>query len=148
MTIQTEQLRCFAEQYFGPLERITIKRLSGGLDSRGVGRVQIQYAAAKPRTQSFVVKHLPDSGMREAEVYRVLGRSASRLAPALLGVAGSGIEGCIFLEWIRPTCRWPWRNQRATLAVIRRLAELHTQPLTGLAGVLANPHLESDMERS
>jgi aminoglycoside phosphotransferase (APT) family kinase protein len=147
MSINMDLLRSFAERHFGRVERITAKPLSGGLDSFGVYCVKVKFDIG--RTAHFVAKHLPESGAREAEVYRILAASsASVFAPRLLGIGGSHRDMCLFLEWIVAKRQWPWRDQNATLAVLRRLAELHSQPPTSFAGVFADSSIESEIQRS
>ncbi len=150
MSIQMELLRSFAERHYGAVERITARRLSGGLDSFGVYRVQVTFATGGTgRTAHFVAKHLPESGAREAEVYRILAASSAAVCtPRLLGIDGGKNEIYLFLECIRPNQQWPWRNENATIAVLRRLAELHSQPLASFAGVLTDASLEFELQRS
>jgi hypothetical protein len=150
MNIDMDVVRSFAERRYGALEGITAKRLSGGLDSFGVYRVDVKFAKGdSARTAQFVAKHLPESGMREADVYRGVAASpASRFAPRLLGTAGGIGDVYLFLQWIRPNRQWPWRDRNATLAVLRRLAQLHAQPLTDFAGMPAHSCFESEMHNS
>jgi hypothetical protein len=150
MNIDMEVVRSFAERRYGALERMTAKRLSGGLDSFGVYRIDVKFAKGDTaRTAQFVAKHLPESGMREADVYRLVAASpASLFAPRLLGTAGGSRDMYLFLQWIAPNRQWPWRDRNATLAVLRQLAQLHSQPLTGFGGVSVNPSFEAEMHNS
>jgi hypothetical protein len=150
MNIDMEVVRSFAERRYGALERMTAKRLSGGLDSFGVYRIDVKFAKGDSAgTAQFVAKHLAESGTREADVYRLVAASpASMFAPRLLGTAGGSRDTYLFLQWIPPNRQWPWRDQNATLAVLRRLAQLHSQPLTGFGGVSTSSTFESEMQSS
>jgi hypothetical protein len=83
MNINLDLLRSFAEQRYGSIEEITATPLSGGLDSFGVYRIDVTLSSRDAATmEHFVAKHVPASGMREADVYRMLAISpASSFAP-------------------------------------------------------------------
>jgi aminoglycoside phosphotransferase (APT) family kinase protein len=77
----------------------------------------------------FVVKLAHGAMRREGTVYRALEtHRAEALAPRLLDVMHAGATALLFLEWVRPVCRWPWRDVHAAAQVLVRLARLHEWP--------------------
>lgn len=141
----------FAERQFGAIERISVTPLSGGLDSCNVSKVEVTLSSdSSSRKRCFVAKHLRGRAVRELQVYESLRASGrSSLAPLLLGMHRvSPDEAYLFLEWVKTTPSWPWKSKEATLAVIRRLADLHAQPAAHFQAALADSALEEEMSIS
>lgn len=115
--------------------------LRGGLVADAVTRVTARYADADGRRQSraFVVKVLSGAAVREAVVYEHLaGSDAGAFAPALLAVHRHEDGRCsLYLEAVRPSVRWPWRDVEAARGATRVLAGLHA--ITPPAGLAATP---------
>jgi Ser/Thr protein kinase RdoA (MazF antagonist) len=110
---------------------VRIHPLRGGLQAAGVFRVQAQLRrpAGRLHLAQFVVKRVHGEMRREAGVYQALQtHGAGAMAPRLLDVMHTGATALLFLEWIRPVCRWPWRDVRTVGQVLVHLARLHQGP--------------------
>lgn len=115
--------------------RLAVRPLHGGLEASAVlavcaARPRLAEAIGRPRSLSFVVKHLRGAQVREAAIYAALDQSSlGALAPRWLGTVpledGSLL---LFLEHVRAGEVWPWRRTGATAAVLTRLATLHRHP--------------------
>jgi hypothetical protein len=136
------QLVTFIERHYeGTLQMLQLRPLRGGLQAAGVFRVQAQLRGRTGRLHSvqFVVKLVHAEACRELALYRALQvNAAEALAPRLLGVEHIGAASLLFLEWVRPVQRWPWRDTHTASLVLGRLAQLHqwawlSEPAVGLA---------------
>jgi len=100
-----------------------------GLEAAGVARVSARYVDhhGRPRVFTLVVKQLEGATTRERLIYeRVVKRRAAELAPRLLGSQQLGPERAVlYLESLRPTTSWPWRETRATHGVLDCVRRLH-----------------------
>jgi aminoglycoside phosphotransferase (APT) family kinase protein len=109
--------------------QLNVRPLTGGLESAGVARVAASYVEGDSRRKSlvFVVKKLTGGGRREADALRLIGEQLDTVAPRLLHYETLPDEGgMLFLESVRRTRAWPWRDREARRKVVQRLAELHT----------------------
>jgi hypothetical protein len=124
-----QHLAAFAERHYGKaLRAVQIHPLQGGLQATGVFRVQAQLQGSTHRRQSvqFVVKAVSEETRRELALYRALqATAAARLAPRLLGTVHADTVSLLFLEWVRPIQRWPWRDISTACLVLARVARLH-----------------------
>jgi hypothetical protein len=106
--------------------------LRGGLQATSLTRLRIHHrdASGKPRVHTVVVKHLVGPAAREAGVYQRLLSAIPAAAPQLLAadVSGPG-EAVLYLEALRPTARWPWKDVANARAVLERIAILHQAAL-------------------
>ena len=132
LPLEQQHLVAFTERHYGrPLQTIRLHPLRGGLQAAGVFRVQAQLRRPTGRLHpvQFVVKLAHGELRRECAVYRTLeAQRAAALAPRLLDVMHAGATTLLFLEWVRPVCRWPWRDIHAAAQVLVRLARLHQRP--------------------
>lgn len=125
------RLKVFVERHLGEDPqglRLEIKPLRGGLESPGVARVTARYRNSRgPRRFEFVVKVLEGEASREADVYEgFVSQVEGEIAPALYGVDWLGPDRCLlFLEPVRRSRAWPWRETEVTRGVVERLARLH-----------------------
>ena len=120
----------FARRHLGatPIE-LRARTLRGGLTAGAVMHVVAQSGPSgeKRHRHEFVIKRLPRTDAREAEVYRSLPPDiAVDLAPRMLAVEQHDPEFVdLYLEAIVRTQRWPWHDVTFAAAVLRRLAALH-----------------------
>jgi hypothetical protein len=132
LPLERRHLVVFTERHFGgTLHTVRLRSLRGGLQAAGVFRVQAQLRRPAGHLQpvQFVVKLAHGEQRRECAVYRVLeAQRAEALAPRLLDIMHVGATALLFLEWVRPVCRWPWRDVRTAGQVLVRLAQLHRWP--------------------
>ena len=132
LPLDQQHLVVFTERYYGGrLHTVRIRPLRGGLQAAGVFRVQAQLRRSTGSLQpvQFVVKLARGAMRRECAVYRTLAaQRAEALAPRLLDVIHAGATALLFLEWVRPVCRWPWRDVHTAEQVLVRLARLHQWP--------------------
>jgi hypothetical protein len=132
LPLERQHLVAFTERHYGgTLHTVRLHPLRGGLQAAGVFRVQAQLQRSAGRLQSvrFVVKLAHGEMRRECTVYRALeSHRAETMAPRLLDVMHVGATALLFLEWVRPVCRWPWRDIPAVEQVLVRLARLHQWP--------------------
>jgi hypothetical protein len=102
--------------------------LRGGLDGAEVRRVRASYTSrgSRKKTVHIIVKRLQGEAVREAEIYRALQMLPSHPAPRLLAVEEHPEGGCdLYIEAIRRTTCWPWREEARTREVLEQLAQLH-----------------------
>ena len=132
LPLERQHLVVFTERHFGgTLHTVRLRPLRGGLQAAGVFRVQAQLRRPAGHLQpvQFVVKLAYGELRREWTVYRALeAHGAEALAPRLLDVMHAGATALLFLEWVRPVCRWPWSDVHAGGQVLMRLARLHQWP--------------------
>jgi hypothetical protein len=107
--------------------RLEVKPLRGGLESAAVARVSARWTqpSRRPATLGFVAKRLEGDAIREANLYRSVLTPESDLAPRLLGIDAVESAIYLYLEFVRSTRAWPWREIVPTGAVLARLASLH-----------------------
>ncbi len=102
--------------------------LPGGLESAAVARVSARWVRPSGRvsSMSFVAKRLEGDAQREAELYNVFLNSEADLAPRLLGAEKAGPSTTyLYMEYVRQSRAWPWREMVPTTGVLTRLAALH-----------------------
>jgi hypothetical protein len=132
LPLDWQHLVTFIErQYGGTLHTVRIHPLRGGLQAAGVSRVQVQLRrpAGRLHLAQFVVKRVHGEMRREAGVYQALqAHGTQALSPRLLDVVQTGATTLLFLEWVRPVCRWPWRDVHTAGQVLIHLARLHQGP--------------------
>ena len=107
---------------------VEVHPLRGGLEAAAIARVGARWTQPSGRagSMSFVVKRLEDSAQREADLYRAFLAEEADLAPRLLGVEKvSATTTYLYLEYVRQTRAWPWREMLPTTGVLLRLAALH-----------------------
>jgi hypothetical protein len=117
------------------------RRLPGGLESTSVAWVAARYTDRLGRRRVFtlVVKHLRGVTTREALVYRhLLAGGTAEIAPRVLATQRLGSAGTVlYLEAVRRTAAWPWKDIRAIERVLHQVARLHeTVPSTHSAAAL------------
>ena len=127
--------------------------LRGGLVADAVTRVTARYTENEGRRQSraFVVKLLGETAVREATVYTHLeGSDAGAYAPALFAVHWHDDGRCsLYLEAVRPSVRWPWRDVDSARRVMHVLAGLHgLTPAVELSAALSGWDYEGELARS
>jgi hypothetical protein len=108
--------------------KLEISALRGGLESPGVARVTARYRSSKgPRRFEFVAKALEGETSREADIYEsFVSKVEGEIAPELYGVDWLGADRCLlYLEPVRRSRAWPWRETEVTRGVVERLARLH-----------------------
>jgi hypothetical protein len=131
--------------------RLRVEPLLGGLQAAGVARVEARYMrGARSRLARFVVKRLDNEDRRESEVYALLAEHRlSSLAPRLLESDPRHDATYLYLDCIRPSQPWPWREVSVAGLVLRRLARVHTSPLRpSVARVLSRWNYEEDLRGS
>jgi hypothetical protein len=150
------RLMAFARRYLGdaaaPLQ-LEAYPLRGGLETADVFRVQVRSitASCRRRTASFVVKRVSGRARREVQAYEtLLRRSDAILAPRLLGAESIGpTTAYLYLEWLTPWLRWPWRESRLAALVLERLADVHAWlPADAFATGLADWDFEAELCQS
>jgi hypothetical protein len=137
--------------------RLDRRPLRGGLEAAGIARVSARYVDCHGRRRLFTlaVKQLEGATTRETLVYeRLVVVHAAELAPRLLAShqAGPG-RTVLYLEFIRPTSRWPWRQTGAAQGVLDRVGRLHAVRLdaAAIAALSAwnyEAHLQQTAERT
>lgn len=130
--------------------RLEVYPLRGGLASAGVFRVQVRagHASSRWRVANFVVKRTSGPDRREIRVYEtLLRRSQAIAAPRLLGSESLGsTTAYLYLEWIAPWSRWPWREASLAALVLEQLARVHAeQPAALWLAGLADWDFEADL---
>jgi hypothetical protein len=105
------------------------RRLPGGLESNCVAWVAARYTDRLGRRRVFtvVVKHLHGDTTREALVYKhLLAGGMAEIAPRMLATQRLGpARTVLYLEAIRRTRAWPWKDTRAIERVLHQAARLH-----------------------
>jgi hypothetical protein len=128
---------------------IDAKPLSGGREASEILLVTARYRAGTSRLRMlrFIAKRLEGRPAREAAIYESLVAShAGELAPQLLAVERPGADAAIlFIEAIRRTSSWPWRNPRAGEDLLTRLARFHA---LAEGATTAIPEWDYEMELS
>jgi hypothetical protein len=150
------RLTAFARRHLGDAAapvHLEAYPLRGGLESAGVFRVQVRSggASSRRRTASFVVKRVSGRGRREVRAYETLLRSSNAIvAPRLLGAESMGATTAyLYLEWMAPWVRWPWRESRLAAFVLERLAYVHAcLPADAFATDLADWNFEAELLQS
>ena len=129
---------------------LDVRPLRGGLVATAVARVNARWVDRKGHQcgSTFVAKRLDGSARRETDLYRLLGKSRSLLAPRLLGVAEVGpTTSYLYLEYVRQRHSWPWRDLRPTGVVLTQLAALHTDDTdVALRAVAATWDYEAELD--
>ena len=127
-----ERLAAFAGRYLGNAAlglRLERQPLRGGLEATAVVRVTARYrdAADRARAFTFVAKRLDGVGRREAAIYAdVLEPHAPGVAPRLLGVEEVTADiRYLYLEHVRASQSWPWREVTLSGLVLEQLALVH-----------------------
>lgn len=129
------------------------RALRGGLEAAGIARVVARYVDDRGRRRVFtlVIKHLQGATTREALVYEhFVAACAAELAPRLLAShqLGPG-RTVLYLEAVRPTSAWPWRETRAAQRVLDRVARLHSSvPDQDAVAALAAWNYEAELQRA
>ena len=132
---------------------LEVQPLRGGLEAAAVARVAAHFRDGTGRLRSFtfVAKRLDDSARREAAIYaHALEPHAPGVAPRLLGSedASPGVT-YLYLEHIRPSRAWPWREVALAGLVLERLAAIHARlPPGAFAAVLVGWDYEGELLRS
>ena len=127
--------------------------LRGGLESAGVARVVARWLdrAGRRRVFTLVTKRLEGAAAREALVYEhLLTSHEHELAPRLLTAdRRPGGPTMLYLESLRPSSTWPWRDVQAATAVLEQAALVHETALgSGAAGALGDWDYEAELRRS
>jgi aminoglycoside phosphotransferase len=106
--------------------RLVMQPVGGGLESV-VARISI--SATFPRAglpDRLIVKRLPASARREADVYGLLWTHVEQPPTVrVLGVQTSGDTRLLYLEDVQPRTTWPWAETACAAAVCRELARFH-----------------------
>ncbi|HZS35007.1 MAG TPA: hypothetical protein VFC42_16705 [Methylomirabilota bacterium] len=114
-----------------PVDRVRVRLvpLRGGLEATIMrADVRLSDVDGTGRTFSLVVKELRGVRQRESRVYRdVLPGQADAPAPRLLAQESDGGRSYLYLEYVRPWRRWPWRDTALAGLVIRELVRVHTR---------------------
>jgi hypothetical protein len=133
-----EAIRKYLTQILGnePQElSIERKSLRGGLESSSVNLVTTRFRDGSDRTRMlrFVCKELRDRGVREAAIYsRLAAKHAGHLSPRLIAVEYTGPDrALLWVEAVRRTRAWPWRDMLVADELLGRLARFH-RSATGL----------------
>jgi hypothetical protein len=128
--------------------QLSIHPLRGGLQAIAVARVTASTTlpGGHRKATSFVVKRVECVQSHEATVYaELLQPAAISLGPQFLGrddlPDGSTY---LYLEYVRATHTWPWRDVKLAALVLTELARLH-ETLPAHA-VLVRPNLEYETE--
>jgi Phosphotransferase enzyme family len=120
--------RHYSLQVQGDFRATALHPLRGGLEAAGVFRVRarLQGPARQWRPVQFVVKVVHEETRRELDLYCALqGTTAAALAPRLLSAVHTDAGALLFLEWVQPVQRWPWRDVSTAGLVLARVARLH-----------------------
>jgi len=127
--------------------------LRGGLEAAGIARVSARYVDHHGRRRVFtlVVKELEGATTRETLIYeRLVVAHAAELAPRLLAShqAGPG-RTVLYLEFVRPTSMWPWRQTGTAQGVLDRVARLHALRLDAAAlAAMTAWNYEADLQQA
>ncbi|MGH9632102.1 MAG: phosphotransferase family protein [Bryobacteraceae bacterium] len=103
--------------------------LLGGLENVGVFKVALTWTGTSGQlcSDTFVVKRTVNSTTRELAIWKELaGTLAASKMPMLYGAEWLGPrELYIYEEFVRQDDPWPWRNNSASVAVLKALADVH-----------------------
>jgi thiamine kinase-like enzyme len=133
--------------------RLEVRALRGGLEALAVLRVKADFEdnRGRRRTLEIVVKRLDAAGAREASIYeKLVVKHVREIAPRLLAIdqQGNG-RAILYLEWVRPVSKWPWRNLSTAEQLIGRLARLHMAIASGdVTDALPRWNYEAELTRS
>jgi hypothetical protein len=109
--------------------RLQHRPLRGGLEAAAVTHVVARYRDARdrPRTFTFIVKHVVGAASREALVYQhLVTRHAGDFSPRLLALERPARgHAVLYLEAVTRRNAWPWRDLHAAQAVLSGAAQLH-----------------------
>jgi hypothetical protein len=76
----------------------------------------------------------------------LLSRSPAIVAPRLLGAEFVDATTYLYVEWIAPWRRWPWRESSLAALVLEQLAHVHTAlPVAPVSTGLAEWDVEADL---
>lgn len=130
--LDPDRLAAFAARQLGALPdgiQLTVQPLRGGLEAVAVARVtgSVHDAGGRVLRSTFVVKRLDGSEAREATLYaRVLERAGLSFAPRFLGSELIQPDVTyLYLEYVRASTTWPWRDAAVSAEVLTRLAGVH-----------------------
>jgi hypothetical protein len=135
MEIEEEIQRIVSEivtRLSGKAEKLKLdgKSFGAGSEATNVALVTARYRDQRGsrKTLRVVVKRLDGRPAREAVVYeRLISRHPTKIAPELFAVERLGpSSACLFLEAVRRTNAWPWRNTSAAGEVLFRIGRFHT----------------------
>jgi aminoglycoside phosphotransferase (APT) family kinase protein len=128
------RLRAFAAAQAQPLGSPTagpapvrVKRLARGLRSEvALVSPDPKAADAVRHQRPFIVKQLNGASRREIGVYEALHECGLDLMPRILGAETLDDEhSYLYLEYVRSTESWPWRDPERAALVLQALAGLH-----------------------
>ena len=89
-------------------------------------QAQLQGSTHRRQPVQFVVKVAATETHRKFALYHVLqATAAAGLTPRLLGTLHVDTVSLLFLEWVRPVQRWPWRDISTAGLVLARVTRLH-----------------------
>jgi aminoglycoside phosphotransferase (APT) family kinase protein len=126
-----EIARFFAEQWSIPrhLLDVQVEPVYGGLESRVTRATVTVHAPHGGVPQQFVVKQMPPSGRREADIYRTLWAYLARPPAArMVGEQSFGGHAYLYLEDVPAMALWPWTETARAEVVCRALARFHEAP--------------------
>lgn len=113
--------------------------LRGGLES-----AVVKLTVGGEKTRRYVVKRLDGVARREALRYRLL--EETRVTPRLAAVADRDDSTYLFLEPVRSTRAWPWRESGNTQLVLEQLARVHA--MTHLVPEVKDWDYDADLRAS
>jgi hypothetical protein len=153
--LETDRLAAFAARWLGTAPEhveLNVRALRGGLQAAAVARVAACACddAGRVRRTSFVVKRLNGFDAREAAVYaNILEPSQIDLGPRYLGSEQVSADvAYLYLEYVRASIVWPWRDGAFSALVLSQLANAHQAlPPTSAAEVLGWDY-DSDLQAS
>lgn len=107
------------------------ERLRGGISAEEVLRLSAAFldGSGRRRTESWVVKELRGPARREAGVYVQLAAHPLVVTPRLVSALPGEEATTLVLGWVAPAERWPWRDGRHSISVLRLAAALHRAAL-------------------
>jgi hypothetical protein len=152
MNMESERsIEAFAGRMIGHANiHVKIVRLSGGLESPLVARVEARDLRRPGPRMVFVAKRLEGDLVREADIYRgwLTGAKAD-FAPRFLGAQpledGSMM---LFLEALTECPSWPWKDYAKMRRVLEGMARLHALSCAPIPDVIASWPFESMLEES
>jgi aminoglycoside phosphotransferase (APT) family kinase protein len=123
-------IRRFVHSHYGVHGgcQIDVLPLCGGLETQGITRVSVKDVPGAV----FVVKPLAGHAVRELRMHSAVASAMPEgPAPRVLGweLLRPG-EGYLFIEWVRRTESWPWRDTRCADLVLARIAEVHNSDVS------------------
>lgn len=148
--IRLDRMARFAERlYSGCVRTIESIPLRGGLECPGIARISGTVASERGvRPFVFVVKRLEGVHRREARIYRQA-LTPGIAAPGLLGVDESPAgHWYLYLEYVRPESRWPWKDMSCSRQTLQALAGWHRSSRSGAEPILQTWDYESELRES